>query len=133
LEKSKIVFKTKENISTLPMPRHIHQGLSMYKSTALSRNGRLGILPGVQLLLSSEFSLEQRRIRSSCKVCSTDYRPFPCVFLLGNFTNEMLMNFNFQIVVESQLSKDAKIIVACSTGGTMKPSMNLPEGQQSRY
>lgn len=34
--------------------------------------------------------------------------------------------------VESQLDKDAKIIVACATGGTMKPSQNLPEGQQSR-
>lgn len=34
--------------------------------------------------------------------------------------------------VESKLSKDAKIIVACSTGGTMKPSQSLPEGQQSR-
>jgi hypothetical protein len=56
------------------------------------------------------------------------------VFVLGDFTNEMLTNFIiFKIVVESQLSKDAKIIVACSTGGTMKPSMNLPEGQQSRY
>lgn len=39
----------------------------------------------------------------------------------------------FKIDVESKLSKDAKIIVACSTGGTMKPSMNLPEGIQSRY
>ncbi|KAF5731300.1 hypothetical protein HS088_TW19G00907 [Tripterygium wilfordii] len=34
--------------------------------------------------------------------------------------------------VESTLNKDAKIIVACSAGGTMKPSQNLPEGQQSR-
>ncbi|CAL9748929.1 unnamed protein product [Musa acuminata subsp. burmannicoides] len=34
--------------------------------------------------------------------------------------------------VESKLDKDAKIIVACSTGGTTKPSQNLPEGQQSR-
>lgn len=34
--------------------------------------------------------------------------------------------------VESKLDKDAKIIVACSAGGTMKPSQNLPEGQQSR-
>ena len=39
----------------------------------------------------------------------------------------------FKIDVESKLSKDAKIIVACSTAGTMKPSMNLPEGIQSRY
>ena len=37
------------------------------------------------------------------------------------------------IAVESQISKDAKVIVACATGGTMKPSQNLPEGQQSRY
>ncbi|XP_039063255.1 rhodanese-like domain-containing protein 14, chloroplastic [Hibiscus syriacus] len=34
--------------------------------------------------------------------------------------------------VESKFDKDAKIIVACTTGGTMKPSQNLPEGQQSR-
>ncbi|KAF3325025.1 Rhodanese-like domain-containing protein 14 [Carex littledalei] len=41
-------------------------------------------------------------------------------------------NPEFMQDVESKLSKDAKIIVACSTGGTMKPSMNLPEGIQSR-
>ncbi|XWS50299.1 hypothetical protein CRYUN_Cryun12cG0076300 [Craigia yunnanensis] len=34
--------------------------------------------------------------------------------------------------VESKFDKDAKIIVACTSGGTMKPSQNLPEGQQSR-
>ncbi|KAL5716016.1 hypothetical protein ACHQM5_017857 [Ranunculus cassubicifolius] len=34
--------------------------------------------------------------------------------------------------VESQIAKDSKIIVACSSGGTMKPTQNLPEGQQSR-
>ncbi|XP_019417899.1 PREDICTED: rhodanese-like domain-containing protein 14, chloroplastic [Lupinus angustifolius] len=34
--------------------------------------------------------------------------------------------------VEAKLDKNAKIIVACSSGGTMKPSQNLPEGQQSR-
>ncbi|XP_075494557.1 rhodanese-like domain-containing protein 14, chloroplastic [Primulina tabacum] len=34
--------------------------------------------------------------------------------------------------VESKLTKDSKIIVACSTGGTTKPTQNLPEGQQSR-
>nr|ACU24089.1 unknown [Glycine max] len=34
--------------------------------------------------------------------------------------------------VEAKLDKNAKIIVACSAGGTMKPSQNLPEGQQSR-
>lgn len=34
--------------------------------------------------------------------------------------------------VESQIDKNAKIIVACSAGGTMKPTQNLPEGQQSR-
>lgn len=34
--------------------------------------------------------------------------------------------------MEAQIGKDAKIIVACSTGGTMKPTQNLPEGQQSR-
>ncbi|CAH9070680.1 unnamed protein product [Cuscuta epithymum] len=41
-------------------------------------------------------------------------------------------NPNFLQTVESKLDKDAKIIVACSSGGTMKPSQNLPEGQQSR-
>ncbi|PON81219.1 Rhodanese-like domain containing protein [Trema orientale] len=41
-------------------------------------------------------------------------------------------NPEFIQTVESKISKDAKIIVACSTGGTMKPSQNLPEGQQSR-
>ncbi|KAH9606502.1 hypothetical protein KSS87_016446 [Heliosperma pusillum] len=42
-------------------------------------------------------------------------------------------NPNFIQEVESKLDKNAKIIVACSAGGTMRPSMNLPEGQQSRY
>ncbi|KAG6498844.1 rhodanese-like domain-containing protein 14, chloroplastic [Zingiber officinale] len=41
-------------------------------------------------------------------------------------------NPEFMQSVESKLDKDAKIIVACSTGGTMKPSQSLPEGQQSR-
>ncbi|GLT48280.1 hypothetical protein SLA2020_219140 [Shorea laevis] len=41
-------------------------------------------------------------------------------------------NPEFLQSVESKLDKDAKIIVACSTGGTMKPSQSLPEGQQSR-
>ncbi|KAK3004178.1 hypothetical protein RJ639_019657 [Escallonia herrerae] len=34
--------------------------------------------------------------------------------------------------VESKLDKSSKIIVACASGGTMKPTQNLPEGQQSR-
>nr|KJB23935.1 hypothetical protein B456_004G122200 [Gossypium raimondii] len=42
-------------------------------------------------------------------------------------------NPEFMQSVESNFGKDAKIIVACTTGGTMKPSQNLPEGQQSRY
>ncbi|XP_072976836.1 rhodanese-like domain-containing protein 14, chloroplastic [Typha angustifolia] len=41
-------------------------------------------------------------------------------------------NPEFLQIVESKLDKDAKIIVACSSGGTMRPSQNLPEGQQSR-
>ncbi|KAK9665206.1 hypothetical protein RND81_14G097500 [Saponaria officinalis] len=41
-------------------------------------------------------------------------------------------NPNFIQEAESKLDKNAKIIVACSAGGTMRPSMNLPEGQQSR-
>lgn len=41
-------------------------------------------------------------------------------------------NPEFLQSVESKLDKSSKIIVACSTGGTMKPSQNLPEGQQSR-
>lgn len=35
--------------------------------------------------------------------------------------------------MKSKLDKNAKIIVACSAGGTMKPTQNLPEGQQSRW
>ncbi|XP_077248489.1 rhodanese/Cell cycle control phosphatase superfamily protein [Tasmannia lanceolata] len=34
--------------------------------------------------------------------------------------------------VESKIDKSSKVIVACSSGGTMRPSQNLPEGQQSR-
>lgn len=41
-------------------------------------------------------------------------------------------NPDFIQLVESKIGRDAKIIVACSAGGTMKPSQNLPEGQQSR-
>ncbi|KAA3470059.1 rhodanese-like domain-containing protein 14, chloroplastic [Gossypium australe] len=41
-------------------------------------------------------------------------------------------NPEFMQSVESNFGKDAKIIAACTTGGTMKPSQNLPEGQQSR-
>ncbi|KAL8167409.1 hypothetical protein V2J09_008908 [Rumex salicifolius] len=41
-------------------------------------------------------------------------------------------NPEFTQIVESKLPKDSKIIVACSAGGTMKPTQNLPEGQQSR-
>ncbi|KGN57646.1 rhodanese-like domain-containing protein 14, chloroplastic [Cucumis sativus] len=41
-------------------------------------------------------------------------------------------NPEFLQSVESKIDKDAKIIVACSSGGTMKPTQNLPEGQQSR-
>ncbi|CAN4097632.1 unnamed protein product [Withania somnifera] len=41
-------------------------------------------------------------------------------------------NPEFIQIVKSKIEKDAKIIVACSSGGTMKPTQNLPEGQQSR-
>lgn len=41
-------------------------------------------------------------------------------------------NPEFLQIVESKLPKDSKIIVACTSGGTMKPTQNLPEGQQSR-
>ncbi|XP_031107218.1 rhodanese-like domain-containing protein 14, chloroplastic [Ipomoea triloba] len=41
-------------------------------------------------------------------------------------------NPEFLQTVESKIDKNAKIIVACSSGGTMKPTQNLPEGQQSR-
>ncbi|XP_024990879.1 rhodanese-like domain-containing protein 14, chloroplastic [Cynara cardunculus var. scolymus] len=41
-------------------------------------------------------------------------------------------NPEFMQGVESKLDKSSKIIVACSSGGTMKPTQNLPEGQQSR-
>jgi hypothetical protein len=36
-------------------------------------------------------------------------------------------------VVDAKVGKDAKIIVACSTGGTLKATQNLPDGKQSRY
>lgn len=41
-------------------------------------------------------------------------------------------NPEFISSVEEKIDKNAKIIVACSSGGTMKPTQNLPEGQQSR-
>ncbi|KAJ8446241.1 hypothetical protein Cgig2_016012 [Carnegiea gigantea] len=41
-------------------------------------------------------------------------------------------NPNFLPEVEAKIDKNAKIIVACSAGGTMRPSPNLREGQQSR-
>lgn len=41
-------------------------------------------------------------------------------------------NPEFLKSVESKLDKDSKIIVACSSGGTTRPSQNLPEGKQSR-
>ncbi|XP_024005087.1 rhodanese-like domain-containing protein 14, chloroplastic isoform X1 [Eutrema salsugineum] len=41
-------------------------------------------------------------------------------------------NPEFVQTVEAKLDKEAKIIVACSSAGTMKPTQNLPEGQQSR-
>lgn len=41
-------------------------------------------------------------------------------------------NPEFMQTVESKIDKSAKIIVACSAGGTMRPSQSLPEGQQSR-
>ncbi|RZC69618.1 hypothetical protein C5167_032776 [Papaver somniferum] len=41
-------------------------------------------------------------------------------------------NPEFLQLVESKLDKNSKIIVACSSGGTMKPTQNLPQGQQSR-
>ncbi|XP_071687129.1 rhodanese-like domain-containing protein 14, chloroplastic, partial [Rutidosis leptorrhynchoides] len=41
-------------------------------------------------------------------------------------------NPEFLQSVESKLDKSSKIIVACASGGTMKPTQNLPEGQQSR-
>ncbi|OEL19776.1 Rhodanese-like domain-containing protein 14, chloroplastic [Dichanthelium oligosanthes] len=34
--------------------------------------------------------------------------------------------------VDEKVGKDAKIIVACSTGGTLKPTQNFPDGKQSR-
>ncbi|KAL6123041.1 hypothetical protein ACLB2K_075564 [Fragaria x ananassa] len=41
-------------------------------------------------------------------------------------------NPEFIQTVESKIDKGAKIIVACAAGGTMRPTQNLPEGQQSR-
>ncbi|KAI3924569.1 hypothetical protein MKX01_038009, partial [Papaver californicum] len=40
-------------------------------------------------------------------------------------------NPEFLQLVESKLDKNSKIIVACSSGGTMRPTQNLPQGQQS--
>ncbi|KAI5079824.1 hypothetical protein GOP47_0005303 [Adiantum capillus-veneris] len=41
-------------------------------------------------------------------------------------------NPEFLNEVRSKLEKDKRIIVACAAGGTMRPSQNLAEGQQSR-
>uniref|UniRef100_A0A0D6RB58 Rhodanese domain-containing protein n=1 Tax=Araucaria cunninghamii TaxID=56994 RepID=A0A0D6RB58_ARACU len=41
-------------------------------------------------------------------------------------------NPEFLEEVRSKLDKKSKIIVACSQGGTMRPSPNFPEGRQSR-
>ncbi|XP_050235967.1 rhodanese-like domain-containing protein 14, chloroplastic [Mercurialis annua] len=41
-------------------------------------------------------------------------------------------NPEFLQLVESKIDKSSKIIVACSSGGTTKPTQNLPQGQQSR-
>lgn len=41
-------------------------------------------------------------------------------------------NPDFMKIVESKIDKNSKVIVACSAGGTMRPSQTLPEGQQSR-
>ncbi|XP_020582183.1 rhodanese-like domain-containing protein 14, chloroplastic [Phalaenopsis equestris] len=53
-------------------------------------------------------------------------------FLFFGIVSGTEENPDFLEVVESRLDKDAKIIVACSSGGTMRPSQNLPQGQQSR-
>lgn len=42
-------------------------------------------------------------------------------------------NPDFMKIVESKIDKNSKVIVACSAGGTMRPSQTLPEGQQSRW
>lgn len=41
-------------------------------------------------------------------------------------------NPEFLNEIKPKVDKDAKIIVACSAGGTMRPSASLAEGQQSR-
>eukprot|EP00250_Pteridium_aquilinum_P012558 c2079_g1_i1 orf=286-987(-) len=41
-------------------------------------------------------------------------------------------NPEFLNEVRSKLEKEKRIIVACAAGGTMRPSANLAEGQQSR-
>ncbi|GJN34425.1 hypothetical protein PR202_gb23082 [Eleusine coracana subsp. coracana] len=41
-------------------------------------------------------------------------------------------NPEFLQSVDSKIGKDAKIIVACSTGGTLRPTQNFPDGKQSR-
>ena len=46
------------------------------------------------------------------------------------------MEFSFVFIlvaeVSSKVGKDKRIIVACASGGTMKPSASLADGQQSR-
>ncbi|XP_062194004.1 rhodanese-like domain-containing protein 14, chloroplastic isoform X2 [Phragmites australis] len=41
-------------------------------------------------------------------------------------------NPEFLQSVDAKVGKDAKIIVACSTGGTLRPTQNFPDGKQSR-
>lgn len=79
--------------------------------------------------------LEQKRILSLSEV---GYIHMIFILLLSVLlTLELFCNQRIlwlvQAGLESKIDKSAKIIVACSAGGTMKPSQNLPEGQQSRF
>jgi len=105
--------------------------LSMSKFTDWSRNGLHGILLDVQHLLSLAYSLARKRILSSYKVSSTQLNNKNVLHNVWRFNHESQIISGFA-AVESKLDKEAKIIVACSTGGLMKPSQNLPEGNQSR-
>ena len=69
----------------------------------------------------SKYALSWDQIKS--------FEPFPhcCIQQLNDFLCCNIAG------VEAKLDKEAKIIVACSSAGTMKPTQNLPEGQQSRY
>ncbi|XP_042004526.1 rhodanese-like domain-containing protein 14, chloroplastic isoform X1 [Salvia splendens] len=75
-----------------------------------------------------------RILYSSTLLLLNIYSLYGCLFFAFSCQpqNRLLSLQLAQSGVESKLPKDAKIIVACSSGGTTRPTQNLPEGQQSR-